>query len=190
MKPTKEDAKKAVRTLLEYIGEDPNREGLLKTPDRVIASYEESFAGYEQNIEDILKTRFSQGCDFRDLVLLQDIEFTSYCEHHLLPIPGSVDIAYIPNKSIVGISKLARLVDAFAKRLQVQEKMTMQIAESLQENLSPLGVAVRVNASHSCMTIRGVMKKDSIMQTVHYTGAFATESKYRLEFFNLISRGR
>ncbi|ABE04884.1 MULTISPECIES: GTP cyclohydrolase I FolE [Rickettsia] len=187
-KPTKEEAKEAVRTLLRFIGEDPNREGLFKTPDRVIKSYEEIFSGYGKNIEEILETKFSDTGNFQDFISLEGIKFTSFCEHHMLPFSGTVHIAYIPDNCIVGISKLARIVNAFAKRLQIQEKMTVQIAESVQENLKPLGVAVKISALHSCMSMRGVMQDNSIMNTMHYTGIFAEQQKYRHEFLNLTSK--
>jgi GTP cyclohydrolase I len=187
-RPSKEEAKEAVRTLLKFIGEDPSREGLLKTPKRVVESYEEMFGGYNQDIAEILETKFYDTCNFQDFVLLKNIHFKSFCEHHLLPIVGKVDIAYVPNGAIVGISKLARIVDVFAKRLQIQEKMTVQIAESLQEHLNPLGVAVKISASHSCMTLRGVLKENSVMDTMHYTGVFADQPKYRQEFLNLVSK--
>ncbi|MCC8407236.1 MAG: GTP cyclohydrolase I FolE [Rickettsia endosymbiont of Ecitomorpha arachnoides] len=195
-KPSREEAKEAVRTLLKFIGEDPNREGLLKTPDRVINSYGELFSGYEKDIAEILSTKFYDTCNFQDFILLKDIKFTSFCEHHMLPFIGTVDIAYIPDNCIIGISKLARIVNVFARRLQIQEKMTVQIAESVQENLKPLGVAVKISALHSCMTMRGVMQ-DSMMQdsdinitmnTMHYTGIFAEQQKYRHEFLNLTAK--
>lgn len=187
-KPTADEAKEAIKTLLRFIGEDPDREGLLTTPDRVVNSYKEMFSGYGKNVEEILTTKFYDTCNFQDFILLKDIQFHSLCEHHLLPIAGTVDIAYIPNNSIIGISKLARVVDAFARRLQIQEKMTVQIAESLQKYINPLGVAVKISASHSCMTIRGVMQHDSIMNTMHYTGIFVEQQKYRHEFLNIISK--
>jgi GTP cyclohydrolase I len=187
-KPTREEAKEAVRILLKFIGENPDREGLLKTPDRVIDSYEEMFGGYTTDAAAILGTKFYDTCNFQDFVLLRAIRFKSFCEHHLQPITGNVDIAYVPNGCIVGISKLARIVDVFAKRLQIQEKLTVQIAETLQEHLNPLGVAVKISASHSCMTIRGVLQENSIMETMHYTGIFADQQKYRHEFLNLVSR--
>lgn len=188
-KPSKEQAKEAVKILLKFIGEDPDREGLLKTPERVIDSYEEMFSGYHKNISEILETKFYDTCNFQDFVLLREIRFKSFCEHHLLPITGNVEIAYVPNGCIVGISKLARIVDVFAKRLQIQEKMTVQIAETLQEHLMPLGVAVKISASHSCMTIRGVLQENSMMDTMHYTGIFADQPKYRQEFLSLVSKG-
>ena len=165
-KPTPDEAKEAIKTLLRFIGEDPSREGLLKTPDRVVDSYKEMFSGYGKDVEEILTTKFYDTCNFQDFILLKDIQFHSFCEHHLLPITGSVDIAYIPNNCIIGISKLARVVDVFARRLQIQEKMTVQIAEALQKYINPLGVAVKISASHSCMTLRGVMQHDSIMNRI------------------------
>ena len=185
-RPSREEAEEAVKTLLRFIGEDPAREGLVKTPERIINSYEEMFGGYTRDISEILATKFYDTCNFQDFVLLKNIHFKSFCEHHLLPIIGNVDIAYVPNGFIVGISKLARIVDVFARRLQIQEKMTVQIAESLQEHLNPLGVAVKISASHSCMTIRGVLQENSVMDTMHYTGVFADQPKYRQEFLNLI----
>lgn len=187
-KPTELEAMEAVRTLLRFIGEDPTREGLLKTPKRFIKSWIEMFGGYNEDVEKILDTKFYDTCDFHDFVLLRDVHFKSFCEHHLLPITGNVEIAYVPNGCIVGISKLARIVDVFAKRLQIQEKMTVQIAETLQEYLKPLGVAVKISASHSCMTLRGVLKENSSMDTMHYTGIFIDQPKYRQEFLNLVSR--
>ena len=188
-KPSKEEAKEAIRTLLRFIGEDPNREGLLKTPDRVVNSYLEMFSGYEKNVAEILNTKF-YACNFQDFILLQDIHFYSLCEHHVLPISGKVDIAYIPDNCIIGISKLARIVNVFARRLQIQEKMTVQIAESLQQYLKPLGVAVKVSAVHSCMSMRGVMQDNSVMSTMHYTGIFTEQQKYRYEFLNLTSQNK
>lgn len=187
-KPSKEEAKEAVRTLLKFIGEDPNREGLLKTPERVINSYTEMFSGYKKDIAEILSTKFYDTCNFQDFILLRDIYFNSFCEHHILPMSGTVDIAYIPDNCIIGISKLARIINVFAGRLQIQEKMTVQIAESLQEHLKPLGVAVKISALHSCMSLRGVMQNNSIMNTMHYTGIFAEQQKYRHEFLNLTSK--
>jgi GTP cyclohydrolase I len=184
-KPSREEAKEAVRTLLKFIGEDPNREGLLKTPDRVINSYLEMFSGYGKEIP---VTTFSDTCNFQDFILLRDVHFHSFCEHHMLPMSGTVDIAYIPDNCIIGISKLARIVNIFARRLQIQEKMTVQIAESLQQHLKPLGVAVKISAVHSCMSMRGVMQDNSVMNTMHYTGIFAEQQKYRHEFLNLTSK--
>ncbi|WP_341758797.1 GTP cyclohydrolase I FolE [Candidatus Tisiphia endosymbiont of Ditula angustiorana] len=187
-KPTAKEAKEAVKTLLRFIGEDPNREGLLKTPDRVIKTYQEVFSGYDRDVEEILTTKFYDTCNFQDFIVLKDIHFNSFCEHHMLPITGTVNIAYIPDNCIIGISKLARIVDVFARRLQIQEKMTVQIAETLQKYIKPLGVAVKISALHSCMTLRGVMQNDSIMNTMHYTGIYVEQQKYRHEFLNIISK--
>jgi GTP cyclohydrolase I len=187
-KPTKEQAKEAVKTLLRFIGENPDREGLLKTPDRVIKSYQEMFSGYDKDVKEILSTKFHNSCNFQDFILLKDINFNSFCEHHLLPFTGKVDIAYIPDNSIIGISKLARIVEIFARRLQIQEKMTVQIAETLQKYIKPLGVAVKISAIHSCMSMRGVMQNNNIMNSMHYTGIFVEQQKYRQEFLNIISQ--
>ncbi|MGX6960686.1 MAG: GTP cyclohydrolase I FolE [Rickettsia endosymbiont of Pentastiridius leporinus] len=187
-KPSEEEAKEAVKTLLKFIGEDPNREGLLKTPTRVVNSYKEIFSGYKGDVKEILSTTFRDTCNFQDFILLEGIKFTAFCEHHMLPFNGTVHISYIPDNCIVGISKLARIVNIFARRLQIQEKMTVQIAESVQENLKPLGVAVKISAVHSCMSMRGVMQDNSIMNTMHYTGIFVEQQKYRHEFLNLTSK--
>lgn len=183
---SQKDAENAVRLLLSYIGEDLNREGIIDTPSRVIKSYSEIFAGYKMDPAEILDKRFYDISDYKEMVLLKAINFTSFCEHHMLPFHGTVDIAYIPNGFVVGISKLARLVDAYAKRLQIQEKMTADIATSLQNNLSPLGVAVRLSAIHSCMTARGAMKAQSTMDTFQYTGSFAENQELRQQFLQLI----
>ncbi len=184
-RPSYEEAKQALELLLRFIGEDPTRQGLVKTPDRIVRAYEEIFSGYKANLDEIFEARFKEISEFRDLVLLKDISFKSFCEHHWLPFYGTVDIAYIPNGSVLGVSKLARLVDIFSRRLQIQEKMTAQIGEALQDNLAPLGVAVKVKATHSCMSFRGVLKEGSIMSTLHYTGIFADNPKYKREFLTL-----
>ncbi|MFK8039748.1 MAG: GTP cyclohydrolase I FolE [Rickettsiaceae bacterium] len=187
-KPSIRDAKDAIRTLLEFIGEDPNRDGLLDTPQRVVESYKEIFAGYHQKAEDVLVSQFDNNEHIKEMVLLQSIKFTSFCEHHLLPIIGSVDVAYLPNSQIVGISKIARVVDLFAHRLQVQEHMTAQIAKAIDKHLKPNGVAVRVKASHCCMTIRGVSKESSMMYTSYYTGSFLDKNDLRNEFLTSIAK--
>ncbi len=186
-KPSKEEAQKAIRTLLEYIGENPDRDGLKMTPHRVIKSYSELYSGYSMNIDEILSTKFFDIAEFHDFIVLKDIRFKSTCEHHMLPIVGKVDIAYMPSNAVVGISKLARVVEVFARRLQIQEKMTAQIAESIQKHLNPEGVAVRVAATHFCMSARGVQQDNSIMDTTHYTGIFAKGAKYRQEFIKVIN---
>jgi len=185
-RPTKDEAEDAVRILLNYIGEDTKREGMLGTPARVVKSYDELFSGYEMKIDEILSTTFSDISNFNDIVLLKSINFSSSCEHHMLPFSGFVDIAYLPNGSVVGISKLARLVDAYSKRLQIQEKMTANIAEALERYLKPRGVAVRVSASHSCMTTRGALKGGSVLESSHFTGIFKDKPEYRQEFWHMI----
>lgn len=185
IKPTKEEAEQAVKTLLDYIGDDATREGLKDTPARVIRSYNELFVGYQDSVAAILNKRFTDISEYNDVVLLKSIDFTSTCEHHMLPFSGTVDIAYIPNGVVIGLSKLARLVDLFSKRLQIQERMTANIATALQENLIPLGVAVRVSATHSCMTIRGALKGRSVMNTTHFTGVYNEQAK-RQEFWEML----
>lgn len=186
--PSREEAKQAVKTLLRFIGEDPEREGLLRTPERVVDSYKEMFSGYQADIAKILATKFYDTNNFQEIIILRAISFKSFCEHHLQPITGCVDIAYIPDGCIVGISKLARIVEVFARRLQIQEKLTIEITEAVQAHLQPLGAAVRIAASHSCMTMRGVLQENSIMDTRHYTGIFVSQPERRQEFLNLISQ--
>jgi GTP cyclohydrolase I len=187
MKPTREDVIDAVRTILRFISDDGcEHEGLLDTPERVVKSYDELFCGYGIDIGDILSTRFHEISEFRDIVFLSGIKFYSMCEHHMMPIIGSVDIAYIPNGSVVGISKLARVVEAFARRLQIQERMTAQISEAIQKHLNPAGTAVRITATHHCMTLRGVMQDNNNMNTMHFTGAFVDDIKYRTSFLQMI----
>lgn len=175
----------AVKTLLRYIGEDPNRNGLLETPDRFCRALLEMTSGYRQNPEEILSTTFSTDSD--GIVLLKDIEFSSLCEHHLLGFKGKVHIGYIPNNGkIVGLSKLARIVDTFANRLQVQERLTDQIAQAIQTHLKPSGVGVVIEASHSCMCMRGIKKQNSVMITSSMLGDFRTSHTTRAEFMALV----
>lgn len=184
--PTPEAAMAAVRVLLRYMGENPNREGLQETPLRVIKSYRELFGGYVQDPADVMKTFEDGACD--EMVLLKEIEFSSLCEHHLLPFLGVAHIAYIPNKRIIGISKLARLLEVYSRRLQVQERLTQQVTQALETHLSPLGSACVVQAQHLCMACRGVRKQSSTMVTSSLTGAFRKDPAVRAEFFNLIGR--
>ncbi len=185
-KPTKKEAEEAVRVLLNYIGEDTMREGMRDTPSRVIKSYDELFSGYKVKIDEILSTRFYDISNFNDVILLKSINFSSSCEHHMLPFTGFVDIAYLPDGFVVGISKIARLVDAYSKRLQIQEKMTANIAEAIDQHLKPRGVAVRISASHSCMTSRGTMKGGSVLESSHFTGEFKNNLQYRQEFWQMV----
>ena len=186
-KITQEEAENAVRTILEWIGEDPKREGLLDTPRRVAKSYGEFFAGYKTDPEEILKRTFAETEGYDEMVILKDIRLESHCEHHMLPIIGKAHIAYLPKKRVVGISKLARIVDAYAKRLQIQEKLTAQIANAINEVLQPKGVAVVIEATHQCMSTRGVHKSGVVMKTSHMLGAFRTDEKTRQEFIHLIT---
>ncbi len=181
-RPTREQAEEAVRVLLRWAGDDPSREGLRGTPGRVTRAYEEFFAGYESDPVEVLQRTFEETNGYDEMVVLKDIRFESHCEHHLVPIIGRAHIAYLPNKRVVGISKLARLVDAFAKRLQIQEKMTAQIATTLSDVLRPKGVAVVIEAAHQCMTTRGVHKPGVSMITSHMVGAFRTDPSTRREF--------
>jgi GTP cyclohydrolase I len=183
---SKQSAEQAVKTLLEYIGEDLSREGLVDTPSRVIKSYAELFSGYDADIQKILDKRFYEISTYTDIILLKKITFNSICEHHMLPFYGHIDVGYIPKGFVVGISKIARLVDAYSKRLQIQERLTTNIALGIQTNLNPSGVAVKISASHSCMIARGTLKSESIMDTIHYTGAFKEQPSLRQEFIKMI----
>jgi GTP cyclohydrolase I len=184
--PSRAEAEDAVRTLIRWAGDDPNREGLLGTPDRVVRAWEEFFCGYDDNPRDILARTFEEIEGYDEMVVLKDIRFESHCEHHLLPIIGLAHIAYLPKKRVVGISKLARLVEAYAKRLQIQEKMTAQIAAAVEEVLQPEGVAVVIEAEHQCMTTRGVHKPGTSMVTSRMLGSFRTDQKTRREFLAVI----
>ena len=188
-KPTQKEAEAAVRTLIGWAGDDPEREGLKGTPGRVVRSYAEHFSGYADDPVEYLERTFEEINGYDEMVVLRDIRFESHCEHHMLPIIGTVHVAYLPKKRVVGISKLARVVDVYAKRLQIQEKMTTQIATTLMEVLAPAGVGVVVEAAHQCMTTRGVHKPDVSMVTSHMLGAFRNDPKTRREFFALIDRG-
>jgi GTP cyclohydrolase IA len=185
-RPSREEAEAAVRTLILWAGDNPDREGLVGTPDRVVRSYEEFFAGYDEDPRDTLRRTFEEVEGYDEVVVLRDIRLESYCEHHMVPIIGKVHIGYLPDKRVVGISKLARVVDSYAKRLQIQEKLTAQIANTLQEVLQPRGVAVVIEAAHQCMTTRGVHKTGVTMVTSTMLGAFRDNSDTRREFLNII----
>src|SRR6478752_8047839 len=184
--PTQAEAESAVRTLIRWVGDDPDREGLRGTPKRVARAYKEWFAGYDEDPSDYLQRTFEQVGGYDEMVLLRDIRFESHCEHHIAPIIGRVHIGYLPRKRVVGISKLARLVDVYAKRMQVQEKMTAEIAACLNSVLKPSGVAVVVEGAHECMTTRGVHRSDVTMVTSRMLGVFRTNFKTRQEFFAAI----
>jgi GTP cyclohydrolase I len=185
--PSRQQAEDAVRTLIRWAGDDPRREGLLDTPKRVAKAYAEFFAGYAVDPREVLSRTFEEVEGYDEMVMLRDIEFESHCEHHMVPFTGKAHIAYLPTRKVVGISKLARLVDAYARRLQIQEKMTAQIANALNDILQPKGVAVVIEAIHQCMTSRGVHKHGSIMQTSHMIGQFRADARTRQEFFSLLS---
>ncbi len=184
-RPSRADAESAVRTLLRWAGDDPTREGLLDTPKRVVKSYEEFFSGYDDNPHEVLLRTFEEVEGYDDIVMLRDIALESHCEHHMVPIIGKAHIAYMPNKRVVGISKLARVLEIYAKRLQTQETMTAQVARTIQEVLEPRGVAILVDAKHFCMTTRGVHKPDVSTITTTFTGMFK-EERYERRFLELI----
>ncbi len=187
-RPSRDEAEAAVRTLIRWAGEDPDREGLLGTPDRVVRSYEEFFAGYNTDPREMLQRTFEEVEGYDEVVALRDIRLESYCEHHMVPIIGRVHIGYLPDRRVVGISKLARVVDAYARRLQIQEKLTAQIANTIDEVLQPLGVAVVIEAAHQCMTTRGVHKDGVTMVTSRMLGAFRDNGETRREFLTMIGR--
>jgi GTP cyclohydrolase I len=185
-RPSREEAEAAVRTLLRWIGEDTRRDGLIDTPARVVRAYEEFFDGYQEDPLQILQRTFEETEGYDEMVVLRGIRFESHCEHHMVPIIGKAWVGYVPAGRVVGISKLARLVDAFAKRLQIQEKMTAQIANAIDEVLQPLGVAVIIKASHQCMTTRGVHKPDTDLVTSRMLGCFRDNALTRQEFLSLV----
>ena len=184
--PSREEAMQAVKTLIAWAGDNPNREGLIETPKRVVDAYKEFFDGYKMNPDEILSKTFEEVEGYDEMVIIKNIRLESHCEHHIVPILGIAHVAYMPNKKVVGISKLARLVDVYAKRLQIQETLTAQIAETIQRVLDPLGVAVLIDASHQCMTTRGVHKPESSTVTKRMLGVFKTDENVRSEFMELI----
>ena len=188
-KPSREDALKAVKTMIAWAGDNPNREGLVDTPQRVVDSYQEFFAGYAMNPDDTLARTFEEVENYDEMVLIKNIRLESHCEHHIVPIIGKVHVAYIPDKRVVGISKLARLVDVFAKRLQTQETMTAQIADTIERVLQPKGVAILVDAAHQCMTTRGIHKTETSTVTSRMLGLFREDPHTRAEFMALIAAG-
>lgn len=185
-KPSREEAEAAVRTLLRWAGDDPEREGLKDTPARVVRGYEDWFSGYEDDPVSFLQRTFEEVDGYDEMVVLKDIRFESHCEHHLAPIIGRAHVGYLPVRKVVGISKLARVVDAYARRLQVQEKMNAQIANCIQHILEPKGVAVVIEAAHQCMTTRGVHKPGVSLVTSTMLGAFREDSRTRREFLAMI----
>ncbi len=183
---SKEEAEEAVRTLIKWAGDDPDREGLKETPKRVVNAYNEFFSGYNASPEKELSKTFDDVKGYNDIVMLRNIEIHSHCEHHMVPIIGKVHLAYLPTKTVVGISKLARVVDIFARRLQTQETMTQQIADTIYNSLKPKGVAIYVEAFHQCMTTRGIMKKDVSTVTTCFLGDFKSDKELEDKFLKLI----
>ena len=185
--PSREQAMEAVKTLLAYTGDAPSREGLIDTPKRVIKAYDEFFAGYNEDPVEVLSRTFEQVEGYDEMVIVKGIRVESHCEHHMVPIIGVAHVGYIPNKKVVGISKLARMVDLFGKRLQTQETMTAQIADTIEKVLNPKGVAVVIDAAHMCMTTRGIHKTETSTVTSRMLGTFRKNANTRAEFMNLIS---
>lgn len=185
-RPTREEAEAAVRTLIAWAGDDPAREGLLDTPRRVTKAYREFFAGYEEDPKAVLSKTFKEVGGYDDIVMVRDIPFSSHCEHHMVPFFGKAHIAYLPHDGVVGISKLARLVEVFSKRLQVQEVLTAQIIDAINEHLNPRGAAVMLEAEHMCMSIRGVHAHGAQTVTQRFTGVFAEEKAEQDRFFQMI----
>ena len=185
-RPSQKEAEDAVRVLLRWAGDDPEREGLLDTPARVAKSYRELFSGYDLAAEDVLGRTFEEVAGYDDMVLVKDIPFFSHCEHHMVPIIGKAHVAYLPNGRVLGLSKIARVVEIFGRRLQTQETMTAQIAKSIDETLNPRGVAVMIEAEHMCMAMRGIQKQGSTTLTTTFTGAFKTEPTEQVRFMTMI----
>jgi len=185
-RPSQKEAEDAVRVLLRWAGDDPEREGLLDTPKRVAKAYRELFSGYELAAEDVLGRTFEEVAGYDDMVLVRDIPFFSHCEHHMVPIIGKAHVAYLPNGRVLGLSKIARVVEIFGRRLQTQETMTAQIAKSIDETLNPRGVAVMIEAEHMCMAMRGIQKQGSTTLTTTFTGAFKTEPTEQVRFMTMI----
>ncbi|MDZ4375511.1 MAG: GTP cyclohydrolase I FolE [Phenylobacterium sp.] len=188
-KPTEQEALEAVRTLIEWAGDDPDREGLLETPRRVVKAYRELFAGYEVDPREYLERTFEEVGGYDELVLLRDIPVVSFCEHHMLPFLGRAHVGYLPDERVVGISKLARVVHGFARRLQIQEKLTAQVAGAVQDILKPKGVGVVIVSAHSCMSMRGVNTPGSSLTTSHLLGEVRDDPRTRQEFFDLVRNG-
>jgi GTP cyclohydrolase I len=190
VRPSREEAEEAVRVLLRWAGEDPGREGLLDTPRRVTVAYGELFQGYRQDAQEILSRVFQEVEGYDDMVLVRDIPFYSHCEHHMVPFVGKAHIAYYPSEGVVGLSKLARVVDVFARRFQTQETMTAQICESIDSALKPRGVALWVEAEHMCMSMRGVQKQGAVTVTTQYTGVFRDDPAEQVRFLTMVRGAR
>lgn len=188
-RPTREEAEAAVRTLIRWTGDNPDREGLLETPQRVVNAYREMFSGYDMDPHEVLGRTFEEVAGYDDVVLVKDIGFHSHCEHHMVPIIGKAHVAYLPDGRVLGLSKIARVIDIFAQRLQTQESITAQIASTIDEALSPRGVAVMIEAEHMCMAMRGIRKQGSTTLTTTFTGAFRNDPQEQARFISMV-RGR
>ncbi|WP_055049795.1 GTP cyclohydrolase I FolE [Devosia sp. A16] len=188
VRPSREEAEAAVRTLIAWAGDDPSREGLLETPHRVTKAYREFFAGYDDDSGEVLRKTFKEVGGYDDVVLVRDIPFSSHCEHHMVPFFGKVHIAYLPHDGVVGLSKLARLVEVYARRLQVQENMTAQIIDAVNEHLNPRGAAVMIEAEHMCMSMRGVRAHGALTITQRFTGVFAEDRNEQDRFFAMVGK--
>ena len=185
-RPSRQEAEDAVRTLLAWAGDDPERSGLAKTPQRVVDAFDERFGGYRENAGAELARTFEDISGYSDMILLRDVRFESHCEHHIAPFTGVAHVAYVPNRRVVGLSRLARVVDIYARRLQVQEALTAQIATTIQEALAPKGVAVMIAARHQCMTLKAVNQPAALMVTSHFTGIFDTDATWRDRFLRAV----
>ena len=188
IRPSREEAEQAVRTLIAYAGDDPDREGLRETPRRVTSAYDEFFAGYREDPLEVLSRTFDEVAGYDDIVMLRDIEVESHCEHHMAPFLGKAFVAYMPTNRVVGISKLAKVVEIFARRLQTQETMTQQICDAITDSLRPAGVAVLIDAAHQCMTTRGVHHRHVTTVTTQFTGVFKTDPTLRQRFLDFVNR--
>ncbi len=189
IKPTRQEAEAAVKTLLSFVGENADRPGLLETPKRVVRAYEDWFSGYNDDPKEVLSKTFDELEGYDEIIMLRDIRIESHCEHHIAPFIGSAHVAYLPNKRVVGISKLARITRIYMKRMQIQEKLTAQIANCIQDVLRPKGVAVVIEAQHQCMTTRGIGTPGISMVTSQLLGKFRTDSSTRREFYSMINQG-
>jgi GTP cyclohydrolase I len=188
-RPSREEAEAAVKTIIAYLGDDPSREGLLDTPKRIVRAYEEFFRGYQEQAEVALERTFGEIDTFDDMVVVREIPFYSYCEHHMMPMLGLAHVAYFPVERIVGLSKIARVIDVFARRLQTQEHLTSQVVNALDEVLKPRGVAVMFEAEHLCMSMRGVQKRGAITTTTQFTGAFRNDPAEQMRFLRMVRTG-
>ncbi|MGZ8330093.1 MAG: GTP cyclohydrolase I FolE [Rhodoplanes sp.] len=188
-RPTREQAEHAVRTLISFLGDDPEREGLLDTPRRVVSAFKELYSGYDIRASDVLDRTFSEIGTYDDLVLIRDIPFNSHCEHHMMPFYGRAHVAYLPVDRVVGLSKIARLLDVFARRLQTQERLSSQVVNAIDEVLKPRGVAVMIEAEHTCMSMRGVEKSGTRTITTQFAGLFRDDANEQLRFIQLVRNG-